>query len=126
LVRVVAARFDLHRVRASRRDSMLRFAPGDLRRSAPNGDEVYWPRGVDPSGYEGARLPGEGEQREVDDVPYVELLNTMRGVVRDGFGVAREDALRHTANRFNVSRLGKNVRSRLEGVLAGGLAQEIL
>src|SRR5699024_7561249 len=30
LVRVVAARFDLHRVRASRRDSMLRFAPGDL------------------------------------------------------------------------------------------------
>src|SRR5699024_9089960 len=52
LARIVAARFDLSRVRRSRRDQLLALAPGDSLTPARNGDAVYWPEGVDPAGFD--------------------------------------------------------------------------
>src|SRR5699024_5718912 len=42
LARIVAARFDLSRVREGRRRQILTHAPRGLARQAPNGDVVYW------------------------------------------------------------------------------------
>src|SRR5699024_11085338 len=66
LTRVVAARFDLSRVRRSRRDQLLALTPRDRRTPARNGDAAYWPERLDPAEFDISRVPTDGENRDID------------------------------------------------------------
>ncbi|MHA7618118.1 DUF4011 domain-containing protein [Cellulosimicrobium cellulans] len=120
LARVVAARFDLARVREGRREQILQRLPRGLAKRAPNGDVIAWP-GSDPTSYDTYRVPGPGEKREIADIPYHELRNAMVEAVRGAHGMTTDDALRETARVFGILRLGAKVRERLEGTLTAAV-----
>ncbi|WP_170163172.1 DUF4011 domain-containing protein [Bogoriella caseilytica] len=124
LVRIVAARFDLSRVRETRRAQILACAPRGLAVEAKNGDVVYWPEGMNADAFTAYRLPDD--KRDIHDVPYQELRNAMVDVVRSAHGMEHEDALRETARVFGVTRLGAKVRERLEGVLQAAARENFL
>lgn len=123
LARIVGARFDLSRVRESRREQILEMAPSELRTLAANGDVIYWPDGVVATTYQGFRLGADGMKRDIADVPYPELRNAMIAMVRAGHRVDHESTLRETARAFGVVRLGAKVRDRLEEVLSASVAE---
>lgn len=123
LARIVAARFGLSRVTESRRQQILAHVPRGLGPTSAHGERVYWPEGTAADSYTGFRAGGE---REFFDVPYLELRNGMVATIRGAHGMSREEALRETARLFGVSRLGSNVRERLEGILNAATEQELL
>jgi hypothetical protein len=124
LARITARRFDLGRVRGTRAEQILRSLPAGLVHRSANGDEVAWPRPLEPNTYAGYRVPGE--VRDVADVPYEELRNGMAAVVRSAFGIDEADLLKETARLFGWSRLGSNVRERLAGVLEAATREGVL
>lgn len=117
LARTLAGRFDLARVREGRRAQILALIPRGVVKKALNGDLVAWPVGVDPEGYTSFRLNDGEDKRDIGDVPFHELRNTMLAVVRRAHGLSDEDTLRETARVFGVGRLASKVRPRLEDVL---------
>ena len=123
LARIVANRVGLRQVREARKDQILRLAPSDQRRTARNGDVVYWPLGADREATDAFRVGNTGAGRDISEVAYEELRNAMVFVVRGAHGMEREDALRETAREFGTLRLGAKVRERLVGVLDGALAE---
>ncbi|MFD6166345.1 DUF4011 domain-containing protein [Oerskovia sp. NPDC060287] len=126
LARTLAGRFDLTRVREGRREQILALVPRGVVKKALNGDRVAWPVDVDPEIYGGFRLNDGEEKRDIGDVPYHELRNTMVAVVRRAHGLTDEDTLRETARVFGVGRLASKVRPRLEDVLDAAVREGLL
>ncbi|XBH20406.1 DUF4011 domain-containing protein [Jonesiaceae bacterium BS-20] len=116
-VKILAHRFDLSAVRESRREQLEKFFPRDQTFKAPNGDQIVWATAADRHNYTSYRVPTNGEQRDLYDVPYDELANAMIVTVRDAIQLAEDDVLRETARRFGVNTLTKRVRDRLQPIL---------
>lgn len=124
LAKLTAHRFGLDRLRETREKQILDRLPAGLVRRSANGDRVAWPEGTDHAAYRDFRVPGD--ERTVADVPYEELRNAMLQVVRSAFSLGHEDCLRETARVFGWSRLGSNVRDRLDGVLHAAAHEGLL
>ncbi|MCE5287807.1 MAG: DUF4011 domain-containing protein [Nocardiaceae bacterium] len=113
LIKVVASRFDLGRVREGRWLQIRNHFPPGLLKKAPNNEFVAWPAAMDPAEY----LDYRTGKRDILEVPYHELRNALVAAVRSAHGLSREDALRETAKAFEGTRLASKVRPRLEGVI---------
>jgi len=126
LVEVLAARFDLSRVRESRRRQLEGFLGRYPVRRAANGDAVVWPRDEDPNNYTKFRLPADGAKREIRQVPYEELRNAMIYVAKSSHGVDEESLLREVSRMFGAGRMAALIKARLESVLEASLRENFL
>lgn len=124
LAKLTAYRFGLDRLRGARERQILDRLPAELIRRSANGDEVAWPLSIDARAYRDFRVPGD--ERTVTEVPYEELRNAMCDAVRRSFALGYEDCLRETARIFGWSRLGSQVRDRLDGVLRAAVNERAL
>lgn len=70
-------------------------------RTCANGNQVAWPRPLEPDTYTAYRVPGD--ERDAADVPDEELRNGMVAVVRAAFDMDELDLLRETARVFGWS-----------------------
>ncbi len=98
---------------SDRFDEVLRAATrsGAVKRF---GDDL-WAPDHDPDRFVGYRVPGEHEdaQRDLDDVPTVEIRNAVLRVVSEQFGLPREELVREAARRFGVKRATARVAERI-------------
>ncbi|WP_454293541.1 AAA domain-containing protein [Salana multivorans] len=124
LAKLTAHRFGLDRLRGARERQILDRLPAELIRRSANGDEVAWPLSINARAYRDFRVPGD--ERTVTEVPYEELRNAMCDAVRRSFALGYEDCLRETARIFGWSRLGSQVRDRLDGVLRAAVNERAL
>ena len=116
LVRIVARRFDLSTVRASRAAEIARLVPrAQVRRSKLG--VFAWPTEIDPDSWTGFRRADVEGTRGLDEIAPQEIRNAMVAAVREAHGLSDEDTLRETARVFGVGRLASKVRPRLEDVL---------
>jgi hypothetical protein len=115
LLRIVARRFGLNTVRASRTEGLVRLVPPSQLRESPLGS-FAWPTDLDPATWTGFRRVDSIASRNVDEIAPEELRNAMRAVDLDHPGLGEEDLLRRTADVFGITRLGARVRLRLEAV----------
>ena len=115
LIRLVARRFDLGVVRANREQEIAALIPRtQLHRDRKFGTFV-WPAGVDPDTWTGYRTLGP---RSIDEVATQEIANAMRSILSTSPGLGGETLIRRSAELMGISRIGANVRARLEGVYA--------
>lgn len=91
--------------------------PQSLTFAAPNGDQIVWEKSEDRHNYTSYRVPANGEQPDLFDVPYDELANAMVITILDAFQLSEDDVLRETARRFGINTLTKRVRHRLLPIL---------
>jgi hypothetical protein len=117
LVEVLAARFDLSRVRESRRRQLEGLLGSYPVRRAANGDAVVWSRDEDPNTYAKFRLPADGAKREIRHVPYEELRNAMIHVAKGSHGADEESLLREVSRMFGAARTASVIKARLERAL---------
>lgn len=118
LVQILAARFDVARVRQARREQLLSYIRDHSPQTAANGDIVVWPKNMEPSAYREFRVPESGSKRDIQTIPYQELRNAMVHLTRSAHGADVETVLRETARLFGITRLASQVWPRLEGVLS--------
>lgn len=117
LVRIVARRFGLSAVRAARADDIARALPrGSLRKGRLG--SFAWPADVDPESWAAFRVADGIASRTLEEIAPQEIGNAMRAVLTEYPDLGDEDVLRRTAELFGISRLGANVRGRLEAVRA--------
>jgi hypothetical protein len=116
LARVVGRRFGLGRVRAARTAEILRLIPPDVQITRDELGEFAWPDTIDPSTWSGYRTADAELTRKLDEVSPIEIGNAMLDQLAKHPQVDRETLIRLTADVFGISRLGANVRSRLETV----------
>jgi hypothetical protein len=121
LARLVAYRFGLERVTEVRLQQVIRCIPPGVVQASANGDRVAWAPTTDRTAYGDYRVPGD--VRDIGDVPYEELRNAMVDIVRTSYGIDAADLLRESAREFGCTRLGTNVRGRLEGVLEAAIRE---
>lgn len=118
LARVVGRRFGLGRVRAGRSAEILRLIPPDLRITRDELGEFVWPPAIDPDTWTGYRTVDRDATRKLDEVAPQEIGNAMTDVLIQHPDFTSDTVIRITADTFGISRLGANVRARLEAVEA--------
>ncbi|GAB4005060.1 DUF4011 domain-containing protein [Nocardioides ultimimeridianus] len=116
LLRLTARRFNLNTVRAARAAEILRLVPRERVRTSRQFGDFAWPARLDPTGWTGFRYVDPDASRTLEEVAPEEIRNAMRAVLDEFEIELADDLLRRTAELFGVTRLGANVRSRLEGV----------
>ena len=117
LASIVAARFGLTRVRASRLEALVAsFAHLD-KTDSPFG-AVYWPPSRTAQSWPYFRTCSEEITRQIDEVSPPELSNAMLEVVRMGGSASAEEIIRMVAQAFGRSSVTKTLRERLESVLS--------
>jgi len=115
LTRIVGRRFNLNAVRSARVEEMAKLIPrGQLKKSRKFGDFV-WPIGVKPQEWTGFRSSVAAD-RPLDEIAPEEIANAMRHVIAQQGSASGDELLRATADIFGISRLGGNIRSRLEAI----------
>ena len=115
LARIVARRFGLKAVRASRAEDIIKLIPrGQLRKSRLG--SFAWPASLDPATWTGFRVVDPDGSRSLEEVAPEEIANAMSAVLVEHPESSDEDVLRRTAELFGILRLGANVRTRLESV----------
>lgn len=117
LIRMAARRFGLNQVRTARVEEIRRLVPRGVVRRGPLGS-FAWPENLDPEGWRGFRSVDDPPTRSLEEVAPEEIANAMRSVLADAPAVDVETLIRRTAEIFGISRLGANVRARLEAVEA--------
>lgn len=116
LARIVARRFGLNAVRSARADSIIKLVPrGQVRKNRRLGD-FAWPTHLDPEAWAGFRIAGQDGARSLDEIAPEEIANAMLAVLDEYDLNLVDDLLRATAELFGITRLGANVRARLEAV----------
>ena len=120
LARIVARRFDLRRVAASRSQSILALVPAKQVTQTPFGDFV-WPPGNDPEEYHDFRVAADGESRAIEEVAPEEVVNAMAYLAAAGGGIDAEELLRETLALLGGRRVTAQIRQRLEGILEAGI-----
>ncbi|MBD5781646.1 hypothetical protein IEN85_19245 [Pelagicoccus sp. NFK12] len=85
-----------------------------------NGEEiVFWPESVSPAAYSAFRIPTSAPQthRAIDEIPLEELQNATLDTLEKYISFPHDELKREVAKQFGISRLGKNVTSRLDEAL---------
>jgi len=109
-----------------RLDDLVALAIG-LKHIRRHGDAL-WPSDVDPTSYDGFRLPGSGKevQRDVEDVPLVERVAAAHHVLSTQFGMPREELEREVARLFGAGRVTDRIqlatREAVDSLVAQGRA----
>ena len=77
---------------------------------------VLWRRDQDPGAYDTFRVAGEDEAsvRDVEDIPLVEVINAAVYVLRQQFGLPREDLVREIGKLFGITRATSRVAERID------------
>lgn len=100
---------------------------GDLQ--APG--DVLWKPGQDPASYDGFRVPGDdpSSQRDIENIPLVELANAAAWVLQTQFGMPRDELVREIARQFGIrritARISEHAEEAVEQILREGTAQEV-
>ena len=82
--------------------------------------DFLWPEGQTPEALQGFRIPDEsngGGLRDAPHIPLEEMANAMMELLAINHRLPEEDILRETVKVFGIARLGKNVRSHVEGAI---------
>jgi hypothetical protein len=119
LIRRLLQSFDIARSGARIQDVLTRILGHVPCKKIPQGEEtVYFPQDADPARYAAYRL-GEGEaRRDAAELPWAEVANAAKAVLRAQFGLSRADLVRETAKLFGYARLGANVVQTMEAGIA--------
>ncbi|WP_148612643.1 AAA domain-containing protein [Nocardioides rubriscoriae] len=118
LARIVARRFGLNAVRTARVEDIVKLVPrAQVRKNRKLGD-FAWPSRLDPETWAGFRIAGQDGSRTLDEIAPQEIANAMLAVLEECNLEFVDDLLRQTAELFGITRLGANVRARLEAVYA--------
>lgn len=115
LVRRIARVHGFQRAGSRIRERILSVAMRHAVKTKEDVGVFFWPSKEALASWRVFRRPPEGETRMVEDIP-MEELQVLRALVADS-GLRGEDALREMAAWCGISRLGSNVRARLERVL---------
>lgn len=92
--------------------------------------EVLWKSDQGPAGFRSFRAPGETEaaRRGIEDVPIVEIANVAAVVLREQFGLPREDLVREVARelgaRRTTARMSERIGQAIDQLIAAGRADE--
>ncbi len=84
-------------------------------------DGVLWAAGRAPGEWRGFRVPedGEGNVREAEEIPVVEVANAAEALLRREIALPAESLAREVARLFAITRLGRTVRTCMDaGILA--------
>lgn len=125
LARIVARRFDLRRVAASRSQKILALAPAEQVVRTPFGDFV-WPSGLNPAEYRKFRVAADGDPRAIEEVAPEEVINAMAYLAAAGGGIGVEELLRETLALLGGRRVTAQIRARLESIMESGIVSGAL
>ncbi|HEB52580.1 MAG TPA: DUF3320 domain-containing protein, partial [bacterium] len=121
LARRVADAWRIGRVTAKVRERVRRALPA----AAVEDDGVCWCDAEQRATFRGFRVPVEERaERDVDELPAVEIDHAMAWLLRQHRALAQEDLLRETARVFGIHRLGSRVREVMTDALQRVLASE--
>jgi stress response protein SCP2 len=113
LTRIVARRFGLNAVRAARAEEIARVIPkGSVRKGKAGG--FVWPSNLDPAAWAGYRVANPDAPRTLDEIALEEIANSMVATLDAHPDRTKEEIIRRAAELFGITRLGPNVRARLE------------
>lgn len=86
--------------------------------------EVLWPASLVPSEYAGFRIPGtdDVDVRDLEEIPLIERTNAVVHVLREQFGLPREELQREVARVFGVQRLTSRVRDPIDEAISAAIA----
>lgn len=115
LARIVGNRFGIERVRAARAEAIVKLIPRGHVKKSPLGN-FAWPEHLDENTWTGFRTGNADGSRPLDEIAPEEIANAMRSALAMQPAIGTEDLLRATAALFGISRLGAQVRARLEAV----------
>ncbi|WP_236865308.1 DUF4011 domain-containing protein [Brevibacterium daeguense] len=116
LARVLGSRFGFSRMSKPRAVQILGSSPIKPEKNRKFGD-FYWPSGIVPGEYTGYRSRYDAELTlSVNEISHRELANAMAAVLHDSDPLPEEALLRETMGVFGWSRMGRQIRERLEDV----------
>jgi hypothetical protein len=125
LARVLAGRFGMARVTASRRDSLKKqFA--HMTKSQTPFDTVYWSSTRQPGIWKGFRTSTDDSSRNIDDVPAEEIANAMVAVVALGNSCYREEIIKSVAEVYGRKAVTRTLNERLGSILDWTIEQSRL
>ena len=116
LVRAVAAAFGLHRVVASRHESIVACLPRELLRH-PGEPDFAWPASVDPLTWNGFRRTPAGVERPLEHISSREIGNAMVALCEAAAGMTTDQLWAGTLAVFGFSRRSAAQVGRLEEAL---------
>lgn len=124
LTKVVAGAFGLNRVSEDRRRAIQRVVPPE--QQPRNGEDFYWPSGVDSESWRIVRRPTTGTSRPLEEVSLVEIGNAMLVVAEESGGAEREELKREALAIFGGRRLTPAVDGRLDQAIDRALTKGVL
>lgn len=121
LVRLVAARFGLHRVSERRRLDILRVI---VRSYTATEDGLFiWPARTDPNVWRTVARTDPERIRSIAEISLHELVNGMTILLREALSMDRDELYSETIRAFGYGRVTASVRQRLENAVRLGLEQ---
>ena len=124
LARIVAGAFGLSRVSEQRKRAIQHVVPSEYVRA--DGEDFYWPRGVDPTAWRLVRCSQEGMSRPLEEVSLVEIGNAMLVVAEQSGGISAEELKREALNLLGGKRVTSAVSARLAAALDHALARSVV
>ncbi len=116
LAKVLAARFEMTRVNAGRKENLKRsFA--HITKSQTPFDTVYWSSSRQSGTWKGFRTSTDESSRAIDDVPAEELANAMVAVVALGNSCYREEIIKSVAEVYGRKAVTRTLNDRLGSIL---------
>jgi len=100
----------------------------NLKQTNDDGATVYWQQNQEPEGYSIYRIaPNESLKRDADELPFHEIANGIREVLKNQISLTKADLVKEAARLFGYARIGTNVEvAMLQGLrkaLAKGFAR---
>ncbi len=88
---------------------------------------IYWGSDSSPAFYQSVRTPhDEASQRDIDEIPQLEIINGVAYVLEQQFGMPRDELVRQTASLFGFSRVttrvGEAIHEAIDQAIATGRA----
>ncbi|RDH77069.1 DUF3320 domain-containing protein [Mycolicibacterium moriokaense] len=124
LARLVAGAFGLGKVNDDRKRAIQRVVPAEFTRS--DGEDFYWPAGLQPQSWRGVRVPVEGQSRPLDEVSLVEISNAMLVVVEQTGGITKEELEKEALAMFGGKRRTQGISARLDAALWQAIERRLL
>ena len=110
LLSVLGKRFDLQRLKGSRKEQLRASLPKELGQRNELGEVFYWPN-ADPATYTEFRERGD---REGTDIPLEELVNAMQSALSQATHLEKEELFHETRKTFDIGRLGSRIKPRFD------------